>query len=179
MTTQFAPKNMTTNSAPSPYVASASTESSSYFLANKAFDNVVGSNQYWLASESSGWLKIYIAASWLLDNYSIRVNTIPEATRAPKDWTMEGSLDGTNFSTLDTITNQTGWGSGETRNFVCSSRGVPYTYYRLNISANNGSAILQVGELYLYGDIPQSNTNYLHNRGHNRLDLKSITRLHV
>ena len=166
----FAPHNMTANNAPSPYVASSSTAYSAFFYAYKAFDNVVGANQYWLANATTGWLQIYTGSSiYNLSNYSIRVNTIPEPNRALKNWTMQGSLDGTNWNILDTVAGEVSWGSGETRNFVCDAFG-GYTYWRLNITLNNGDAgYVQVGELYLYGE-PYSYTSYL-KRGRSRLDL--------
>lgn len=175
MPTDFAPHNMTSATNPAPYVISAS----SYFSSlppYKAFDNVVAANQYWVTNGiSTGWLQIYVADLYQLDNYSIRVNSIPEPNRAPKDWTMKGSIDGVNWDTLDTVTGQTTWTSGETRNFTCDVKGVGYSYFRLDVTANNGDAYLQCGEMYLYGDIMNAAPDYLMDRGRNRLNMLPIS----
>lgn len=173
MPSDFAPHNMTSNTAPSPYVASASTYYPGAFLAFRPFDGGVGTDQYWLANGNTGWVKLDIGEGnqSLLDNYSIRVNTIPEPTRAPKAWTMEGSNNDSDWDVLDTVTNQTAWSSGETRNFSCDVIAGYYRYFRLNITENNGDTYLQVAELYLYGDAPLPYHNYLKSRFRNRLDM--------
>jgi hypothetical protein len=63
---------------------------------------------------------------------------------------MQGSNDGTTWSTLDTQTNQTAWAVFESRLFTVTGSAA-YRYYRLNITANNGDATYtEVAELYLY-----------------------------
>ena len=151
----FAPEGMTTNSTPSPYVASASTEFSATFAAYKAFHRGVSTSDYWLGTNSGvDWLKLDVGSgnSFILNNYSIQVNTIPEPNRAPKNWTMEGSNDNSSWTTLDTQTNQTSWSSGEVRNFQTTSVVTAYRYFRLNITANNGDANTQVADLFLMYD---------------------------
>jgi hypothetical protein len=83
----------------------------------------------------------------------------------PKDWTFEGSNDGTNWTVLDTQTNQVFTttettdnsnpvlpkqiftGNMNEYNFVNTTA---YRYYRLNISANNGNpTFLGIQELKL------------------------------
>lgn len=178
MAVDFAPHNMTSNTAPAPYTVTASTEWAGGANVFKAFDGGVGADQYWLtAGIATGWLKldmgsIYIL--WKLDNYSIRANTIPEPNRMPKDWTMQGSNDNVNWDILDTVTNETSWGNGETRNFTCDIRNDYYRYFKLNVTANNGDGYLQIGELYLYGD--NSNIPYtLKNRNRNRMDFSGYS----
>src|SRR6185369_15593152 len=54
-----APHNMSGNSAPSPYVAAASSEFSATFAAYKAFNGSVGTGAYWLGTGSGvDWLSI-------------------------------------------------------------------------------------------------------------------------
>lgn len=174
MPTDFAPHNMTSNSAPSPYVASASSNSAS-LLPYMAFDGGLGTLHYWVTnSTQTGWLKLDIGAgnSKLLGSYGVAVNTIPEPNRAPKAWTIEGSNDNSNWDVLDTVTNQTGWGSGETRTFNCDVASTSYRYFMINVSENNGDAYLEVGELYLYEyELPPC---YLHAR-RDRLNMKGVS----
>src|SRR6185369_13645874 len=151
----FAPEGMTSNSSPSPYVASASTEFSATFAAYKAFHRGVSTGDYWLGTNSGvDFLKIDVGSgnSFVLNNYSIQVNTIPEPNRAPKNWTMEGSNDNSSWTTLDTQTNQTSWSSGEVRNYQTTGVVTAYRYFKLNISANNGDANTQVADLFLMYD---------------------------
>lgn len=166
MSTDFAPHNMTGNSSPSPYVASASTEFSSTFAAWKAFEGNPGFAAYWLGDNAGvDWLRIDLGSGndQLLDNYSIQVNTIDEPLRAPKAWTMEGSPDGSSWTTLDTRTNQTSWAAGSIRNFTCATRTTAYRYFRVNISQNNGDATFtQIAELYLFSAPPFSPTAVVH-----------------
>src|SRR4030095_15461468 len=86
----------------------------------RAFNgSITGASQSWLGSGSGGdWLSVDVGSSYLLNAYSIAITTVPEATRAPKTWTMEGSNDGSTWAVLDTVTNQTAWATGETRTFV-------------------------------------------------------------
>lgn len=152
---EFAPHNMTSNSDPAPYVAAASTcYCFGIGFPYQAFDGNSGGS-YWLGTNGGAdWLRIDLGSgnSKALSYYEITVNSVPEPTRAPKNWTMEGSTDATSWTVLDTIVGETSWSSGETRSFICDSpNGTPYRYYRINITANNGDATYtQIGELYLY-----------------------------
>ena len=58
--------------------------------------------------------------------------------------------DITDWTVLDTRTAQTGWTTSQIREFTISPQGAAYRYYRINISANNGDALTQAAELYLY-----------------------------
>lgn len=142
------PHNMTAANLPSPYVASASTENSG-LEAFHAFDNAASFGQYWVATTSTGWLKIDLGLgnAYQAGSYRVRVNQVPEPNRAPKDWTFEGSNNNSTWTVVDTVVSQTGWISGETRVFICDVQTTSYRYFRLNITANNGDALVQVAEL--------------------------------
>jgi len=151
----FAPHNMTTNSAPSPFVASASSEFGAVLKAFRAFENTLGDSGYWITNGTSiGWLTLDIGSgnSKKIYSYKIYVNVVPEPNRAPKNWTFEGSNNNIDWTILDTQENQTGWGSGTGREFTLDilKMSIAYRYFRLNISANNGDDYLQIGEMYFY-----------------------------
>ncbi len=150
--TLFSPRNMTTNSLPTPFVASASSEFYSAFHAFK--DNDGSSGTYWLGQNSGvDWLELDIGSgnSKILGAYDIKVNAIPEPNRAPKNWTLQGSNDNSTWTTVDTRTNQTTWLKSQTRSYTCATQTTAYRYFRLNITANNGDATYtQVDELFLY-----------------------------
>lgn len=145
----FSPLNMTSDTAPSPFVASASSTFSpgqEYY----PFSGVGG--QYWIGTGSGvDWLELDtgFVAGYPLSVYSVRAQTI---NRAPKNFTMQGSNDGSTWTTLDTRTLQTGWAAGEVRNYALGSLSANYRYFRLNITANNGDATYtEVAVLWLWG----------------------------
>jgi hypothetical protein len=152
VTADFAPHNMSGNSTPSPYVASASSEYSGFFQAYESFDGGIGSNQYWLATIGSGDLQLDLGSiEYVLQNYSIQVNSIPEPSRAPKNWVFYGSTDGSNWDTLDTVTDSINWGNGEARNFNSDIINKYYRYFKISVSTVVADTYLQIGELYFYG----------------------------
>lgn len=86
----------------------------------------------------------------IIRRYSVTGASAGYTDRSPKNWTFQGSNDGTNWTTLDTRTNQTGWAGKEVRTFDCSSTG-SYLHYRWNVTANNGNgSYSEVGECYMY-----------------------------
>lgn len=100
------------------------------------------------SSSTTGTIGYDFGAS---NDQTIRRYTITEATTgnetaAPKDWTFEYSDNGSDWTVIDTVTSETGWGDGETRTFDIDTA-VSARYWRLNISDNNGSSNTHVGEL--------------------------------
>ncbi len=85
-----------------------------------------------------------------ITSYSLN-GWVNSAARAPLDWTFEGSNDGSSWTILDTRSGETGWGNFETRNYSISSPAA-YTYYRVNISANNGDSFTETNEIEMFGN---------------------------
>lgn len=54
--------------------------------------------------------------------------------RSPKTWTLEGSNNGTTWTTLDTQTNAPAWTANESRTYKTSNT-TAYRYYQINVSA--------------------------------------------
>jgi hypothetical protein len=55
------------------------------------------------------------------------------------------------WTTIDTRTGQTSWGSGEARNFVLGSTPAAARYFKIVVTANNGdTSYTDFGEIYLY-----------------------------
>lgn len=134
---------MTNNTTPSPYVASASNEGSG--AAYLAFDKA---DSQWIANATTGFLKLdFGSAVWAADEYRIDPQS---TTRAPRNWTFEGSNDDSNWTTLDTQTGITTWVTGTPKTFTFTNS-TKYRYYRLNISANNGDGSnLEIDELNIF-----------------------------
>lgn len=115
----FAPHNMNSYED-SNYKVSTSSEylPEDLFHPWKVFDGkYVGILTYYVANTNAAWLQIQFknGNSKEIKSYGIRVNTIPEPARAPKNWTFEGSNDGINWTILDTRVGETNWLTGELR----------------------------------------------------------------
>jgi hypothetical protein len=123
--------------------------------AASAFDRNPASQ--WFYTGKTGWLSYDFGANnaQVVKRYTI-ADPDTLTARDPKDWQFQGSQDGSNWTTLDSRSNQS---------FVCLYRPLTYDlanttayrYYRLNVTANNGDAtFLHVGELGLWGDSGQT-----------------------
>lgn len=164
---------MTAANAPSPYIVQGSTSFAS-LVPYKAFDNALGTNQYALLSKTGFEfveIDLGLGGARTMYSYSLAMNTIPEAARAPNTWKVYGSNNAaafgsganifTNWVEIDSRSGQASWGSGETRNFVCATTGTAYRYYRFSVQANNGDGSwTQFAEIYMYEADPVTSTPY-------------------
>lgn len=151
--------------------ASASSETAAPYLAWFAFNNFYefsnllpiasGALPGWL-TDSTGlgtpqWLQYQFPAPVLIDTYSIVPWSVSDwPLRAITDWHLDGSNDGSSWTTLDT---QTGMSLVQYRRayFPCVS-GVAYSYYRLVITGNGGDAKVGLSSLELFApDAPVGN----------------------
>lgn len=143
------PFPLTSNSSPSPYVASASSTTSNR-NPWEAYRNVTN-------SESSTWQSSGNVPQWLSLDFGTDVaptaifitardtgGAVP-ANQAPLDFQIQYSDDNSNWNTLTDFSGQTAWAAGEEREFVLSGDAGPYFYnYRRSQSttvpdARNGS----------------------------------------
>lgn len=142
---------MTSNTAPSGEVI-YSAQVSPNRMAWNAFD--ADSNSWWVptAGATSGWIGYKFDSAKTVSRYTI--TAIDPAVGLPKNFTFEGSNNGTSWNVLDTRTNQS-WYSGEKKSFSVNAPG-SYTHYRINISATTGSITqnLNVAEIEMFGAAP-------------------------
>jgi hypothetical protein len=112
-----------------------------------AFDSFP--NNYWTtASGATGWVSVQYVSAKTVTKYSVaRRDDSP--TRNPKDWTLEGSNNGSTWTVIDTRTNITWPTAGELKRFTVNGTPGAYTYYRLNVTANNGDSFLSVATISL------------------------------
>lgn len=96
---------------------SASTVFGSTWSADKGFD--ANASTFWSATGPTGWLQYDLGAGneASLAQYAVRGRSDAN-DGSPKDWTFEGSLNGSDWTTLDTVTSETGWANGELRAFT-------------------------------------------------------------
>jgi hypothetical protein len=127
-------------------VTASSTNSPSGEEKEKAFDG--SSATKWLIFTIAGWIQYHYTTAKAVNKYEITsANDVP--ARDPKSWTLKGSNDGTNWTTLDTRTNETFANRFQVNTYTFTNS-TAYTDYRLDVSANSGDANLQIAEIAFY-----------------------------
>jgi endoglucanase Acf2 len=118
--------------------------------AGEGFNNLIDNNTQtkYLTFNSSVWLQYQAPGSYIVDSYTITsANDAPE--RDPLSWTLQGSADGSSWTTIDSRSGEDFPSRYQTRTFSFSnSQG--YTYFRLNLNNNSGT-MLQLAEIQLFG----------------------------
>jgi len=125
------PTSMTSNTAPTPYVASLSNS------ATTAYELFDGTTSY-EETPTGGWAKIDLGTSAEVSSYSMTagVNT---TTYSWKSWTFQGSNNDSTWTTLDTQTNYV-WTVAIGVPVVFSCTAGTYRYLRWSPTANGGVA---------------------------------------
>lgn len=146
------PLALTSNAAPAPYVASASSIYSSTYPAWQAFSGRMStqSTQCWISANNStnDWVQVDFGSEHVFNRVSIRnrERSFNSAPAAPKDFKILGSINGVDFIELSDIKNQTDWLDGETRNYVFNNyKG--YRYYRIHVTNVNGGAYVNISDI--------------------------------
>jgi hypothetical protein len=148
---------MTSNTAPSGTASASSSYSS--VAAWYAFS--VAQNGWITNGTSTGWLQYQFPSSQTVYSYSIvpwSSDTFPG--RTPTAWTLQGSNDGSTWTTVDTRTAaSSSWRQWIPTYFTLASSAT-WTYWRLNVTANGGDTYMGVRNLSLYGATPPTVTDY-------------------
>ena len=159
------------------YVASASTEYSSSYLAWYAFDkNSTGT--FWISAASYGstapyastaytttdvngtaylgeWLQIQVPNPVTLSSYSISPGNNAASGQAPAKWAILGSRDGVNWTLVDARAGITTWAATTAQTFSAASSQSSWTYFRCVVSQANGyvgsTPVVVFAEWTLYG----------------------------
>ncbi|NOQ31782.1 MAG: hypothetical protein GQ570_11730 [Helicobacteraceae bacterium] len=118
--------------------ASASSETAGGYNAWRAFD-AVGSIDLWYADGATGWLKYQLTIPEIIVSYNLKGGGLVD--RTPTSWTFEGSNNDTNWDVLDTVSGYIFTDVINTFSFAASNVS-SYEYYRINITANNGSTLV-------------------------------------
>ncbi|WP_339303210.1 hypothetical protein [Paenibacillus sp. FSL R5-0519] len=148
---------MTSNITPSG-IASASSINSTSFDAYQAFNGIQDERYGWASLTPVSWLQYQFPTKKIIYKYSLamRTNGSYYATgEPPKSWTFEGSNDGINWSVLDTQINNATLVRGSIEEYRINNSDV-YTYYRVNVSANQGNeTITVIAELKMFEKTPK------------------------
>ncbi|UJH92869.1 discoidin domain-containing protein [Antarcticibacterium sp. 1MA-6-2] len=101
-------------------------------------------NKYLTEYGTDMWVQLELTEARAVDIYTLTSgNDAPE--RDAKAWTLEGSNDGTTWEVLDTRTDQSWSDRNQTKEFNVNNE-ERFKYYRLLITANNGSNLIQISE---------------------------------
>ena len=109
----------------------------------------------WLTSggNTTGWIQFEFSdgLAYSVSGYSITsANDAPD--RTPKDWTLQGSNDGVNWTIVDTRVDEAGWSTFEKRSYSFTNIAA-YSIYKLDVTANNGDGgLMGFSEFELLGD---------------------------
>lgn len=106
-----------------------------------AFDNdfyTLGTG-CWVSSgmEQPQWLSIDLGAGVSADFAEVAIWTQSRSDlvgRGPRDFSIQGSLDGTNWEVIKSFTNVTGWQAGVAKTFDISRVVLPLGYYEIQTS---------------------------------------------
>ncbi|BCY10754.1 hypothetical protein L3i22_058420 [Actinoplanes sp. L3-i22] len=123
----------------------ASGENPPYEGKAKAFDGDRGTK--WLTFATTGWVQAQLAQPQTVTTYALTSGN-DEPGRDPKDWRLLGSDDGATWDVVDARTGQAFAQRGQTVEYTVAAP-KPYRYYRLDVTANGGEDIVQLGELEL------------------------------
>ncbi|MEN0072601.1 MAG: discoidin domain-containing protein, partial [Propionicimonas sp.] len=102
------------------------------------------SSTKWLVKTTTAWLRYHLSVPSVVKAYRL-TSANDDSTRDPKNWTVDGSNDGSTWTTLDTRTSQTFPSRLTTYSFTVDNT-TAYSYYRLNITANSGASMIQLAD---------------------------------
>lgn len=125
--------------------ATASAENPPGETAEKVTDGSASSK--WLAFESAAWLQLELDEPIVVADY-VLTSANDAQERDPQDWTLQGSTDGETWTTIDTRSGET-FEDRLTANTYETDNETAYLFYRLDITANGGGDLLQLGEFTL------------------------------
>ncbi|MDT7729260.1 MAG: hypothetical protein QOI21_5836 [Actinomycetota bacterium] len=136
-------------SHPAPETVTAVTASAEN-PPNEGKEKLADSNENtkWLAFTQSAWIGYQLTTPAAISSYSL-TSANDFTGRDPKDWTLQGSADGTTWVDLDKRANEVFSDRFQTRTFEFTNTKV-YPRYRLNITANAGESATQLADFELY-----------------------------
>lgn len=145
--------NMTSNTSPAPLVASASSEFSNDFGSYRAFRFANADNFSWVTANNNptGYIQLKFGNKEVVNVLIIqsRLLTTDQAlgnNQAPKDFEILASNDNNQFVKIAEFKGETNWNPNIARTFTFNNE-TPYQFYKVNITANNGSAWCSIGRL--------------------------------
>lgn len=82
----------------------------------------------------------------MIDGYALTAaNNTPQGD--PKSWVLQESNDNTNWTTLDTKSDETFKVRHQRNHYILNNNTTAFQYYRLNNLKNHSGYVLQLGEV--------------------------------
>ena len=103
----------------------------------------------WADAKATSWVKVTLSTSSALRRY-ILTSAADTPTSDPASWTLSGSNDGINWTTIETRVGQTWSSRSLAREFVIPAVSNCYSQYRFDFQVASGTST-QLSELKLYG----------------------------
>jgi hypothetical protein len=129
--------------------ASANSDAGGSWVASNAFDNNNGTG--WNSASFAGvpvWLAYDFGSGNDKDIVEIALRVRSDYVgNAPKDFWVEYSDNGTQWLSSWRVVNATGWSTGEQRVYSYSGPSGAHRYWRLGITAVNGTGVIRVSDL--------------------------------
>jgi hypothetical protein len=107
----------------------------------------------WLTDGSAlpHWMQYQFTAAKRITGYSILPWAADSAYRYPISWTLGGSTNGSDWTTIDTVSTYRWYSLSYKQSFVVAKPG-SYDYYRITVSANGGDTYTGIKFLELFED---------------------------
>lgn len=146
--------------------------------ASEGKDNLIDSSlkSKWLTQQTTSMITFVMKEPAVVRGYAISsANDSPG--RDPKNWTFEGSNNGSDWVILDTRSNQSFAERFFTKTYQGFANATAYSQYRINITANSGDSYLQIAEIQLSDgslNVPEKSEIKDHRYGLLKFDLSSI-----
>ncbi|GKU78880.1 discoidin domain-containing protein [Paenibacillus sp. L3-i20] len=103
----------------------------------------------WITYNNTAWLHFDFGEAVTIDGYSLTsAKSYQNNTDAdPKGWVLQGSNDNTNWTNLDTKTDEYFKFKHQRKHFLLSNNTTPYRYYKLNNIKNRAGYAIQLSEV--------------------------------
>jgi len=130
-------------------IASESSSWDSDYTAWRTMDGINSNIFCWFSGRQADfphWLQYQFTSGKIITSYAITSRNVNTEYK-PKDWTLQGSNNGTSWTSLDSQSNQS-FTTGERKTYSFSNS-TSYTHYRLYITAGSGPQYVTIGEFEL------------------------------
>lgn len=97
------------------------------------------------AANGGAWFQLQFPTAVAVGAYTF-TSANDANTRDPKDWKLQGSNNGTTWTDIDTRAGEMFANRFQTKRYEVPGTPQAYTYYRIFMTANNGSSIFQMAE---------------------------------
>lgn len=141
------------------YTATCSTHNSTTYAAWKAFNKDYNNQYGWVSkaysTDSSPYIQLKMPSAQKITKVSIANRTWTSYINGVIAATIQGSTNGSSWTTICTISGRSGATSGLLTEHECTDTGVAYQYVRIkptnwtNRGASGGNSYVAIGEIYI------------------------------